>query len=109
MATSPYLVYEGFLPNPEANIGSPLPGGSTYIIKEVLMKNIGAGVNRAQVGSGATIAAGPLVDENLPATGTAGNWIPLPLSEVYPAATQFRGLATVAAEVWVRVNAVRVT
>lgn len=102
-------MYEGFLSNVEANIGAALPAGSTYIIKEILFKNIGAGVNRAQVGSGATIAAGPLVDENLPATGTAGNWISVPLTEVYPAATQFRGVATTNNEVWCRVNAQRIT
>jgi len=109
LANAPYLVYEGFLSNVEGNIGSALPAGSTYIIKEVLLKNQGAGVNRAQIGSGATIAVGPLADENLPATGTAGNWISLPMTEVYPAATQFRGVATNNNEVWVRINAQRIT
>lgn len=108
MANSPYLIFEGFLSNVEGNLGAVLPPGSTYILKEVIIKNTGAGVNRAQIGTD-TLALEPVVDENLPATGTAGNWMSLPFSTVYAAATQFRGVATTNNEVYARISAQRVT
>lgn len=108
MANSPYLAYEGFLPNPEANIGSALPAGSTYILKEIAVKNDGAGVNQAEIGTN-TLATRPLVDESLPPAGSAGNWQVYPFSTVMAAGTQFRGLATTAAKVYVRISMQRIT
>ena len=103
-----YLVYDGLLANAEGAIGAALPAGSSYILKEILLKNTGAGVNRAQIRLASGVA-NEIVDESLPASGAAGCWLALPFSTAVAAATQFYGVATTAAEVHCRITAQRTT